>query len=119
MPTPTVLISAAVLSLLRKEVTPRCIADRFGVTEAQVHEWIDIFTVGGILALSEMNEGGAALRGRGAALGGNTGVSPQYHPESCGRPPGDPCSVGGRISGGGDPTTPGPTTRASRHRRKN
>ena len=60
MPMPTVLISAAVMSLLRNEVTTRCIADRFGVTEAQVLEWKDVFTIGGILALSELSGVGQA-----------------------------------------------------------
>src|SRR5262245_33257582 len=59
MAMPSVLISAAVMSLLRNEVTMRCIADRFGVTEAQVTEWRDIFTIGGILALSDVNGGGS------------------------------------------------------------
>lgn len=51
---PNILISAAVMSLLRNEVTARCVADRFGVTEAQVLEWKDVFMIAGILGLSEL-----------------------------------------------------------------
>src|SRR5262245_40108522 len=95
MAMPSVLISAAVMSLLRNEVTMRCIADRFGVTEIQVSEWRDIFTVGGILALAELNGGGSPrtpTEFRPAASDG---------PETAGS---DPKTK--RVLRGRDPTTP-------------
>ena len=66
-----VQISAAVLSILRKDVTTRCVADRFGVAESQVHEWVDIFTVGGVLSLSELC-GGVAAQERRCSRGTST-----------------------------------------------
>jgi hypothetical protein len=107
MSTPTVLASAAVMSLLRKEVTTRCIADRFGVTEAQVSEWMDIFIIGGVLALSNANEGGAAKRGREPVQGAASGSATQPNPSSGNWPSAtygcDPTSV--ERSRSGDPTT--------------
>jgi hypothetical protein len=46
-------IVAAVLALIRGEVTASCVADSFGVTEIQVHSWMDIFQVAGIVALTK------------------------------------------------------------------
>lgn len=50
-----ILVPLAVLSILRKEESVRCVADRLGVTEAQVEKWKDIFVLAGSLALSELS----------------------------------------------------------------
>jgi hypothetical protein len=51
-------VVSSVLALLRRDVVASCVADRFGVTEAQVLEWQDVFVVAGVLALSEFQRGG-------------------------------------------------------------
>lgn len=48
------LMMASVLALLRGEVTVRGVAERFGVTEAQVARWKDVFEIAGTLALSDL-----------------------------------------------------------------
>jgi hypothetical protein len=53
-----ITVASSVLALLRRDVTASCIADRYGVTEAQVLEWQDIFVVAGSLALAEFQRGG-------------------------------------------------------------
>jgi hypothetical protein len=52
-----ILVPAAVMALLRREETVRGVAERLGVTEAQVLEWTDIFVIGGVLALTEFRSG--------------------------------------------------------------
>ncbi len=105
MSTPPVLITAAVMSMLRKELTVRCVADRFGVTEAQVLEWKDIFMIGGVLALTDAS-----------GTGSDTCVGSNFKTRSYGEPSADASdpttgSVTRSIhstqwtSGGGDPTT--------------
>lgn len=49
-----ILIVASVLALLRGEISVRGVAERFGVTEAQVRRWKDVFEIAGMLALSEV-----------------------------------------------------------------
>ncbi len=56
-----ITVASSVLALLRRDVTASCIADRFGVTEAQVLEWQDIFLVAGLLALAEFQSGGSVF----------------------------------------------------------
>jgi len=53
-----ILVPSAVMSLLRREDSVRGVADRFGVTESQVHEWLDMFVIAGVLALTEHRTGG-------------------------------------------------------------
>ena len=54
-----ITVASSVLALLRRDVTASCIADRYGVTEAQVLlEWHDIFVDAGSLALAEFQRGG-------------------------------------------------------------
>jgi hypothetical protein len=45
------MIPVVVLSVLRRGNSVRGAADRLGVTEAQIREWIDVFVVAGVLAL--------------------------------------------------------------------
>ncbi|QDU49572.1 hypothetical protein Pan110_19100 [Gimesia panareensis] len=52
-----ICVSAALMALLRREETVRGIAARFGVTEAQVLEWQDIFVAAGILAVTNYRNG--------------------------------------------------------------
>jgi hypothetical protein len=109
-----ITVATSVLALLRRDVTASCIADRYGVTEAQVLEWHDVFVLAGSLALAEFQRGGKVF----AHLG-----------EPC-----DPGTYGDNGNGGLiDPTTrsfhphddvgplrtsPGPNhTKASRTRR--
>jgi transposase-like protein len=47
-------VPTSVLALLRGDLSVRCVAERFGVTEAQVAEWRDTFVVAGALALARM-----------------------------------------------------------------
>ncbi len=54
MPNREILMMASVMALIRGEVTVRGIAERFGVTEAQVLGWKDVFEIAGILALAEV-----------------------------------------------------------------
>ena len=54
MSKPEITIPVAILALLRGEVSARYLTDTFGVTEAQVHQWVDVFTVGGVLALNSL-----------------------------------------------------------------
>jgi hypothetical protein len=83
-------VISSVLAILRRDLTPSCVADRFGVTEAEVLEWQDIFLAAGVLALAEFRCGGKVW----AHLGPGTGLG-------SGGGDGDP----------GDPTTtPDPTT---------
>ncbi len=49
-----VSVQTSVLAMLRGDVTASCVADRFGVTESQVHRWSDTFLVAGILALDDL-----------------------------------------------------------------
>lgn len=49
-----ILVPTAVMSLLRREDSVRGVAARFGVTEAEVLEWLDVFVVAGVLALTEL-----------------------------------------------------------------
>jgi hypothetical protein len=51
------LLMASILALLRGEMTVRGVAERFGVTEAQVARWRDIFEIAGMLALSNLLSG--------------------------------------------------------------
>ena len=51
-------IVAAVLAHIRGELTAAHVADMFGVTEAQVHAWKDIFQVAGVVALMNALTGG-------------------------------------------------------------
>jgi Helix-turn-helix domain len=51
------LLMASILALLRGEMTARGVAERFGVTEAQVARWRDIFEIAGMLALSNVLSG--------------------------------------------------------------
>jgi hypothetical protein len=81
-----ITVATSVLSLLRRDVTASCIADRYGVTEAQVLEWQDVFILAGSLALAEFQRGGKVF----AHLG-----------QAC-----DPDTYGDDGNGGlGDPTT--------------
>lgn len=52
-----ICVSAALMALLRREETVRGIAARFGVTEAQVLEWQDVFVSAGILAVTNYRNG--------------------------------------------------------------
>lgn len=45
-------IVAAILAHIRGEITASCVADSFGVTEAQVQGWKDVFLVAGVVALT-------------------------------------------------------------------
>lgn len=63
-----VTIVVAILALLRGDLSVRCIADRFGVTEALVCEWRDVFIVAGSFAVKEHGES-AGRRRRLSALG--------------------------------------------------
>ena len=56
---PNVRLAAAVMSVIRRDDSPRGVADRFGVAESVVREWIDVFVVGGALALSGLAAAGA------------------------------------------------------------
>jgi hypothetical protein len=49
-----ILMMASVLALFRGETTVRGVAERFGVTEAQVMRWMDVFEIAGTLALAEL-----------------------------------------------------------------
>ena len=62
-----ITIPAGVLALLRGDISARCLADRFGVTESLVYEWRDVFIVAGVLALNEHGQrsGAAARRAQG------------------------------------------------------
>lgn len=60
MPNRDLLLMASILALLRGEVTVRGVAERFGVTEAQVARWRDIFEIAGMLALSSFLSGKSA-----------------------------------------------------------
>ena len=51
-------IVAAVLSLIRGDVTASYIAESFGVTELQVHGWRDIFQIAGVVALTNAMKSG-------------------------------------------------------------
>lgn len=46
-------VPVAILAILRRDESVRGVADRLGVTEAQVEKWKDIFVVAGTLALSK------------------------------------------------------------------
>src|SRR5436309_2181108 len=66
-------IQTSILALLRGDLTASYIADRFGVTEAQVLEWRDTFLVAGVLALDERlcgSRGGARKRAQSLACDG-------------------------------------------------
>ncbi|QDT91634.1 aldo-keto reductase family protein [Gimesia algae] len=52
-----ICVSAALMALLRREETVRGIAARFGVTEAQVLEWQDVFIAAGVLAVTNYRNG--------------------------------------------------------------
>src|SRR5690348_11951878 len=56
-----ITVASSVLALLRRDVTASCVADRFGVTEAQVLEWQDVFLAAGVLALAELQRGGTVF----------------------------------------------------------
>lgn len=77
-----ILTPAAMLAILRREETVRGVAERFGVTEAQVLEWTDVFVVGGVLALTDYRNGrlhiGGSPRQYGSTkdLGATTTQSP-------------------------------------------
>jgi hypothetical protein len=51
-------VASSVLALIRRDVTASYVADRFGVTEAQVLEMQDLFVIAGVLALAEFQNGG-------------------------------------------------------------
>jgi transposase-like protein len=56
---PNVRLAAAVMSVIRRDDSVRGVADRFGVAESVVREWIDVFVVGGAMALSGLAAAGA------------------------------------------------------------
>ena len=56
-------IMTAVKALVRGDLTVRGLAERFGVTEAQVESWKDVFEMAGTLALAD-NLGRGHRRGR-------------------------------------------------------
>ncbi len=58
MPSLDITMASSVLAILRRDVTASCVADRYGVTEAQIHEWLDVFVIAGVLALAEIQRGG-------------------------------------------------------------
>ena len=62
-------IVAAVLAHFRGEQSTSDLADMFGVSDAEVHNWIDIFQVAGVVALM------SALK-HGAVCGGDDGGDP-------------------------------------------
>jgi hypothetical protein len=76
-------IVAAVLAHVRGETTASCVADSFGVTEAQVQGWKDIFQVAGVVALTNALKSGAASSElcTGEDGGGEpTTTKPHHHP---------------------------------------
>ena len=62
-------VPVAILAILRHDESVRGVADRLGVTEAQVEKWKDIFVVAGTLALSKTRSArkpfAAEIDGRG------------------------------------------------------
>ncbi len=58
MSTKYISVQSSVLALIRGDLTVSCVADRFGVTEAEVREWQDTFLVAGILALNTLMHSG-------------------------------------------------------------
>ncbi len=78
-----ITVATSVLALLRRDVTASCIADRYGVTEAQVLEWQDVFVLAGSLALAEFQRGGKVFAHLGEVCdpdtdgdNGNGGLGP-------------------------------------------
>jgi len=53
MTEPDVILPVAVMAILRHDETVLGVADRLGVTEAEVERWKDIFVIAGTLALRE------------------------------------------------------------------
>lgn len=66
-------VSCSIMALLRGDLSPSYIADRFGVTEREVLEWRDIFLVAGTMALANIM--------RSAQAGGSSAQS-QSKPSS-------------------------------------
>ena len=52
-----IAVVASVMATLRGDLTASCVADRFGVTEASVNEWKDVFISAGVLAVAESLNG--------------------------------------------------------------
>lgn len=77
-----ILVPAGVMAILRREDSARGMAERLGVSEAQVHEWMDVFTIAGALALNSLRAG---RKGKPRSLSGS--------------------GKGGSCEGTGDPTT--------------
>ena len=104
-----IVVPAAVLSLMRREDSARGLADRFGVTEAQVIEWHDIFVAAGIVALTEFRKG--RLRG-----GPRHAITTTPLPD-----PGTSCEpmTTAHSATTAQPTTAQPTTSSEPPRRKN
>jgi len=48
------LLMASIRAVIRGDMAVRGVAERFGVTEAQVARWRDIFEIAGMLALSHV-----------------------------------------------------------------
>ncbi len=57
-----IAVVASVMAILRGDLTASCVADRFGVTEACVNEWKDVFISAGVLAVAENLNGIAPMR---------------------------------------------------------
>ena len=52
-----IAVVASVMAILRGDLTASFVADRFGVTEACVNEWKDVFVSAGVLAVAETLNG--------------------------------------------------------------
>jgi hypothetical protein len=101
-----ILIPCSVMALLRGDVSAGYIADRFGVTEAQVLEWKDVFLVAGTMAVAGMQraQGSSGPSQGGPSQGGKPPIQQQGQPKPKGGI-GDPTTKPPGSGGIGDPTT--------------
>lgn len=103
-----ILIPCSVMALLRGDVSAGYIADRFGVTEAQVLEWKDVFLVAGTMAVAGMHraQGNSGPSQVGPSQGGKSPTQQQGQPKPGGGI-GDPTTTPAPAACGGigDPTT--------------
>lgn len=79
-----ICVSAALMALLRREETVRGIAARFGVSEAQVLEWQDIFVAAGVLAVTNYRNArrfGASPSTTSEEYGESRAGCYHFHPE--------------------------------------
>ncbi len=99
-------VVSSVLAMLRRDLTPRCVADRFGVTEAEVLEWQDIFLAAGVLALAEFRRGGKVFAHLGQGPYRQTDGKGGLGPPTTSTP--EPPPRCGPLTTTSEPTTPSP-----------